>query len=87
MTDEKHCATCICGKRANVQRGGGIERGQPGHVPGTITWAEYLLAFADYANRFGRSQSAERLNERGGLCYLELTDRLGRAPETWEPKR
>ena len=42
-------------------------------------------AWRDYAQRYGNDQSAERIAERGGFCYLELTDHLGHAPTTWEP--
>ena len=77
--EEKHCETCICGKRAPVQQT--REKG-----PGTITWAEHLLAWSNYAIRYGSSQSAERLAERGGFCYSELITFLGHEPKTWEPR-
>ena len=79
------CATCICGRRAAVQGNSRIPKGQPGHGPGTIAWAEHELAWSTYAARYGRTQSAQRIHERAGFCYLELTDFLGRAPETWVP--
>lgn len=56
-------------------------------VAGTITWEEHLEAYADYAKRYGTSQSAERLAERGGFGYDELVDHLGHAPTTWEPRK
>jgi hypothetical protein len=72
-------------RRAPVQGSYLIPRGEPGHRPGTVTWAEHLEAYEDYAKRYGRSQSAERLAERAGFGYGELVDHLGRAPRTWEP--
>lgn len=72
-------------RRAPVQGNHNIPRGQPGHRPGTITWEEHEQAWQDYAKRYGSGQSAERLAERAGFCYLELTDHLGHAPTTWEP--
>jgi hypothetical protein len=81
-TATSHCLTCICGKRAPVQ---GCYAG--GYGAGTISWEEYLLAYASYANLYGRSQSAERLAERGGLGWFELVTLLGRDPTTWKPAR
>ena len=83
--NEKHCPTCICGRRAPVQAQRDPDRGTKG--AGTITWAEYLEAYADYSAKYGRSQSAERLAERHGFGYWELTDHLGHEPKTWEPRR
>lgn len=37
--------------------------------------------------RYGAGQSAERLAERGGFGYWELTDLLGHEPKTWQPRR
>lgn len=86
---EKHCETCICGRRAPVQGNGMyVSRGDPKFKgPGTVSWAEYLEGYSDYANRYGNSQSAERLAERGGFGYWELADHLGHEPKTWEPRR
>lgn len=50
---------------------------------GTIEWWEHLEAYEDYAKRYGRSQSAERLAERMGFSYSELVDHLGHEPTTW----
>ena len=87
MTDEKkHCPTCICGRRAPVQ-GNRARDGLDAHAPGTIAWHEYLLAWSGYAARYGTSQSAERLAERGGFDWAELETFLGHKPETWEPRR
>lgn len=64
----------------------GIPKGHAGQEPGTIAWWEHLEAYADYARRYGTSQSAERLNDRGGFGYLELVDHLKRAPTTWRKR-
>jgi hypothetical protein len=90
VTNAQHtnCPTCICGKRARVQ---GDERAAiraPGtRGPGTISWAEHMLAWSAYANRYGRDQSAQRICDRGGFGYQELTDLLGHEPTTWEPNK
>lgn len=73
----------IC--RHTVDRRRAIESGIKGLVPGTISWEEHERAWEEYARRYGRSQSAERIHERGGFCYWELTDQLGHEPKTWEP--
>lgn len=83
--EHQNCASCICGKRACVQGNDRIPVGQPGHGPGTIAWSEHELAWSSYAAKYGRDQSAQRMHDRGGFCFLELTDFLGRAPETWVP--
>jgi hypothetical protein len=83
--DEKHCESCICGKRAPVQ-GEHFMRAPTGRkaVPaGTVSWSEHLEAYEAYAVRFGKSQSADRLAERGGFGYWEITDLLGHEPTTW----
>ena len=91
MSKEKHCPTCICGRRAPVQADGmyWLSKDDPrrtGHGPGTIAWTEHLLAWNDYVRRYP-GQSAERIAERGGFSYEELVDHLGREPTTWEPAR
>lgn len=91
---EKHCETCICGRRAPVQ-GDSTARlpiDHPGRRPGakgpgTIAWTEHLEAYANYVARWGSGQSAERLAERGGFGCAELRDLLGHEPKTWEPRR
>lgn len=55
-------------------------------VPGTVTWEEHERAWREYARRYGRGQSAERLVERGGFSWSELTMFLGHEPKTWEPR-
>ena len=77
-------------RRAPVQgRPKSIRRARaekPGDPPGTISWEEHEEAYRDYARRYGTSQSAERLAERGGFGYDELVDHLKRAPTTWRPR-
>lgn len=87
-----HCETCICGKRAPVQKSaeGGTRNGNgvwaPARGPGSISWEEHLLAWSAYALRYGTQQSAERIAERGGFSYWELVDQLGYEPKTWTPR-
>lgn len=50
---------------------------------GTIAWAEHIEAYGHYAAKYGRSQSAERIAERGGFSYRELVSLLGHTPTTW----
>lgn len=52
--------------------------------PGTISWAEHLEAYAAYSKRYGTSQSAERMAERGGFSRGELKMFLGREPTTFQ---
>lgn len=84
---EKHCETCICGRRAPVQ-GTRADRAADGigRTAGTIAWSEHLEAWSRYAAKYGREQSAERMAERGGFDYRELQDFLGRNPTTWSPR-
>ena len=89
MSQHHECPTCICGKRATVQ---GDYKGHPrdskgakGEGPGSIAWAEHELAWSAYARRYGNDQSAQRMHDRGGFSYFELTELLGREPETWVP--
>ncbi len=79
----EHCPSCICGKRAPVQADH-YSRPKPARGPGSITWAEHLLAWSGYAHENGRGQTAQRMAERGGFSYHELTVYLGREPTTWE---
>lgn len=39
---------------------------------GEISWELHERAFAEYARTYGRSQSAERIAERGGFSWSEL---------------
>lgn len=86
MSAEKHCETCICGRRAPVQADRGHKPGEKPKGYGTIAWAEHLEAYGTYSGRYGKSQSAERLAERGGFAYWELADLLGHEPKTWQPR-
>jgi hypothetical protein len=54
----------------------------PEHHSGTVAWEEHEEAWADYAIRH-RDQTAERLAQRGGFGYAEITDHLGHPPRTW----
>lgn len=76
-----HCPTCTCGRRAPVQ--GSREHNKP---DGSISWEEHLLAYEVYAARYGSSQSAERIAERGGFSWSELLLFLGCEPKTWKPR-
>lgn len=82
-----HCSTCICGRRAPVQgereNARGALRAMP---PGTVAWPEHEQAYVPYAGRFGTGQSSERLAERGGFGYWELTELLGHEPTTWSAR-
>jgi len=84
---EKHCETCICGKRAPVQGTGMYLRltDPKARGAGTVTWAEHLEAHGKYA--ILHRQGAERIAERGGFEYWEITELLGYEPKTWEPRR
>jgi hypothetical protein len=55
------------------------------HGPGTVEWHEHIEAWCEYARRFGCSQTPDRIAERGGFGYVELTDLLGHEPVTWRP--
>lgn len=81
----EHCATCICGRRAPVQASPAYE-GKPAKGAGTIAWEEHLLAWTDYARRYGNGQTAERMAQRGGFSYWEVADHLGHDPTTWKPR-
>lgn len=52
--------------------------------PGTVEKWEHLDAWQSYAARYGRSQSAERIAERGGFSWAELCEFLGHEPTTWK---
>lgn len=83
---EKHCETCICGKRAPVQASQISKFDGKPRGPGTVAWEEFLIAMGDYMNRYP-GQGPERMAQRGGLSYWELEDHLGYQPKTWQPKR
>ena len=50
---------------------------------GTISWAEHVEAWTDYAKHH-KGQSAERIAERGGFGHWELGKHLGHAPLTFQ---
>lgn len=75
----QHCPSCICGRRAPVQGDHGKRR----RASGTVTWAEHEEAYTAYAAQYGTRQSAERLAERAGFGYQEMTELLGHEPTTW----
>ena len=85
MPTHAECPSCTCGRRAPVQGSHAIPRGARGHGPGSVAWAEHCLAWSTYAQQYGRGQTAERMAERGGFGYYELTLYLGHEPETWAP--
>jgi hypothetical protein len=78
MTEKRRAPVQGCDAR--------IPRGMPGREPGSVDWVEHVEAWYEYARRHGYSQSAERIAERHGFGYRELTDYLGHAPTTWEPR-
>ena len=55
-------------RRANVQSEYRHRHLRGGSVP----WAVHVQAFEVYRGKFGESQSAERIAERGGFGYREL---------------
>lgn len=69
-------------RRANVQASDYSHADN--YVPaGTVAWWEHEEAWQAYSRLFGTSQSAERIHQRSGFCYRELTDLLGHKPITW----
>lgn len=77
------CGPVSIQRRAPVQGNYRLPRGVPGAAPGTVEWAEHVEAWEAYAKRYGRDQSAERIAERTGFGYRELTTFLGHEPRTW----
>jgi len=71
-------------RRAPVQ--GDLYPHRPGgRREGSIAWSEHVEAWNAYAAVYGRSQSAERIAERGGFGHGELLRFLGRDPATFRP--
>lgn len=69
-------------RRAWVQR----ERDKPA---GTVAWSEHCEAWLGYERTYpgsARDQDAERINQRGGFGYYEMTDYMGHEPTTWAPR-
>ena len=65
-----------------------LKRDDPRSKPyGSIAWAEHLEAWENYAARFGHRQSAERIAERHGFEYWEITELLGHEPKTWKAEQ
>ena len=72
-------------RRAPVQGELSFRIGQRGHTDGSIEWAEHEEVWRAYAKKWGSSQSAERIAERGGFGYREIIALTGDAPKTWQP--
>ena len=72
-------------RRAPVQGAYYLPVGTVGREPGTIAWSEHEEIWQAYAKRWGGSQSATRIAERGGFGYDEIIDLIGHAPKTWQP--
>lgn len=80
-------------RRTSVQAEGRwyLLHGDPRREPwarraGTVSWEEHERAWRAYADRYGSDQSAERIAERGGFGFREMTALLGHEPRTWEPR-
>ena len=77
-------APAMSARRALVQ--GEATNDPKGYKPrGTVAWVEHVEAWEAY-HRQHDGQSAERIHERGGFGYWEITDLLGHEPTTWEPR-
>ena len=85
---ERHCESCICGRRAPVQRQRGCDGplGSLDMPEGTITWEEHVEVWTRYAAEYGSRQSAERMAERGGFGFYEAQNLLGRPLKTWDAR-
>lgn len=70
-------------RRAPVQGNPKLPAGEPGRMPGSISWAEHMEAWRAYAKKYGDRQDAETIARRHGFDYSELAWLLGRAPTTW----
>mgnify|MGYP003407619660 CR=1 FL=1 len=62
------------------------KHGREPKPPGRVAMWEHEVAYVVYASKYGRSQSAERLLERGGFSYGEFVMFLGHPPTTWVPR-
>ena len=60
------------------------KRGLRAHEPGSVSRSEFTLAHLMYMIG-GGTQSANRILERGGFSFFELTNLLGHEPETFRP--
>lgn len=57
---------------------------------GTIDWAEHEEAWLGYQRKYpgsARQQDAQRIHDRGGFGYEEVTEFLGHEPKTWLPRK
>ncbi len=77
--------TAADNRRAPVQgeRGWDTRLYPDAKPPGSIDWDEHLAIYEIYAAKFGRSQTAECLADRGGFGYLEIVYLTGEPPKTW----
>jgi hypothetical protein len=53
--------------------------------PGTISEEEHQKIWEKYRIKYGNSQSAIRISERGGFGYWEAAALLGYEPVSWRP--
>lgn len=72
---------CPVQRQAPYVKPDGVARS--GKPAGTVSLTEAAEAYSVYAKRYGTSQSFERLHERGGFGYWELSELLGHEPKTW----
>jgi len=72
-------------KRAPVQSNRNERGNYAKREVGTIEWWEHELAWEAYVKKWGNYQSAERIAERHGFGYNEISELLGHEPTTWEP--
>ena len=54
-------------------------------VPGTVSWEEHCEIWEAYAKKYGRSQTPEVMEKRGGFSYWEAHMLTGHEPRTWKP--
>jgi hypothetical protein len=59
---------------------------RPPKPAGTVSWEEHKTAWHKYDRRFHCGQTAERIAERGGFAYWEISEFLGHEPTTWRPR-
>jgi hypothetical protein len=83
VTDERRAP--VQGDSTHWLAKGHPRREPNAHPPGTVAWWEHVEAWEVYHKLYGNDQSAERMAERSGFGYLEMTDLLGHEPTTWKP--
>jgi hypothetical protein len=76
------CQSCFDNDKENLNRIP-VQRDTIYTKSGTILWFEHVEAWRKYAEKFGHSQSAKRIAERGGFSYFELVSFLGHNPRTF----